>query len=249
MTDTPPSTASNRPPTADLVARSLKRRRRKQSRLVWLGLGSVSLAFLMLFILVASIASTGWPAFTQTLVTLEVHVDPAKVKAEKLPRGKFDDVLLAALGELLPGVDLSDRATRKEVKGILSSGAKFKLRDMVVADPGLIGQTVTLKVPVSDPYDQLYKGLIDRTTPEANRRLTDAEIAYFDKLVAAGIVSKPINWALLTEADSRFPELAGLKGAIMGSFWALLTTFLISFPLGIGAGIYLEEFAPKNRIS
>ena len=71
----------------------------------------------------------------------------------------------------------------------------------------------------------------------------------FDGLEAAGLISTPFNWALFTNADSRFPELAGLKGALIGSAWALLVCFLISFPLGIGAAIYLEEFAPKNRFS
>ena len=71
----------------------------------------------------------------------------------------------------------------------------------------------------------------------------------FDRLVEAGIISKPLNWGLITNADSRFPELAGLKGALIGSAWALLVCFLISFPLGIGAAIYLEEFALKNRFS
>lgn len=123
------------------------------------------------------------------------------------------------------------------------------VRDAVIADPALIGRSLTINVPVSDPYDQLNKGLIDRATPEQNRRLTDADIASFDRLAADGRISKPVNWALLTNADSRFPELAGLKGALVGSAYALLTCFLISFPLGIGAAIYLEEFAPRNRLS
>ncbi|HMO70914.1 MAG TPA: phosphate ABC transporter permease PstA, partial [Paracoccaceae bacterium] len=125
----------------------------------------------------------------------------------------------------------------------------FIIRDRVIADPSTIGQRITITVPASDPYDQLRKGLIDRATPEENRRLKDFEIAGFDKLVAEGQVSDPFNWAIFTNADSRFPELAGLRGALVGSFYALLTCFLISFPIGIGAAIYLEEFAPKNRIS
>jgi len=203
----------------------------------------------MLFILIASLVSSGYQAFTQTHVTLAVFVDPEEIPEDRLPRGGFDDVLAMSLTQLLPGVDASDRATMRQVKGILSSGAQFKLRDMVVAEPSLIGKTIEITVPVSDPYDQLNKGLIDRATPEENRRLKDPEIAFFDQLQAGGAISKPFNIALFTNADSRFPELAGLKGALVGSFWALLTCFLISFPLGIGAAIYLEEFAPKSRMS
>lgn len=235
--------------SAELVAASLRRRRRKQIRLQAIGLGAISIAFVMLFILVASLVSTGWQAFTQTHVTLDVYVDPEEVPAERLPRGGFDDVLAASLGKMLPGVDMSDRATARAVKKILSKGAQFELRDRVVADPSLIGRTITMTVPVSDPFDQLNKGLIKRDTPEQNRRIKDREIAWFDALVAQGAISKPFNWALFINADSRFPELAGLKGALVGSFWALLTCFLISFPLAIGAAIYLEEFAPRNRLS
>ena len=251
MTDTTNFPDAGKQPrrTADLVAASLKKRRAKQSRLQWLGLGAIGIAFAMLFILIASLTMTGWQAFTQTHVTLEVFVNPEEIPAEKLPRGDFDDVLAAALAKMVPGVDTGDRKTMRALEGILSKGAQFKLRDEVVKDPALIGKTITLKVPVSDPFDQLNKGLIDRDTPEKIRRVDDREIGWFDTLKSEGAISKPFNLALFTNADSRFPELAGLKGALVGSFWALLTCFLIAFPLGIGAAIYLEEFAPKNKLS
>jgi phosphate transport system permease protein len=251
MTDITTGKEAIRPssPTQEAVRKSLARRNRKQIGLQALGLTAIGFALLMLGILVTSLVSTGYHAFTQTHVTLEVFVDPAEVPEDGLPRGDFNAVLAQSLAPLFPGVDISDRAGERSLTSILSNGAQFKLRDEVVADPSLIGNTVTLKVPLSDPYDQLNKGLIDRETPEANRRLNDDEIARFDVLDEAGMVTRPINTALITNADSRFPELAGLKGALVGSFWALLTCFLISFPLGIGAAIYLEEFAPENRVS
>ena len=239
----------NQPATIELVQASLVRRRRKERILKGLGLSAICFAFLMLATLIVSLVASGHSAFVQTHVTVKVFVDPEEIREKRLPRGGFDDVLTASLADYMPAVDISDRATKKQVEKILSNGAQFKLRDLVVADPDLIGQTIEMTVPVSDAYDQLHKGGIDRTTPEENRRLDDAQIALFDQLVDAGIVSKPFNWALLTNADSRFPELAGLKGALIGSAWALLVCFLISFPLGIGAAIYLEEFAPKNRFS
>ncbi len=239
----------NQPATIELVQASLVRRRRKERILKGLGLTAICFAFLMLATLIVSLVASGHSAFVQTHVTVKVFVDPEEIREKRLPRGGFDDVLTASLADYMPAVNVSDRATKKQVEKILSNGAQFKLRDLVVADPDLIGQTIEMTVPVSDAYDQLHKGGIDRTTPEENRRLDDAQIALFDQLVDAGIVSKPVNWALLTNADSRFPELAGLKGALIGSAWALLVCFLISFPLGIGAAIYLEEFAPKNRFS
>ena len=252
MTDntvTSAESTARRGATIDAVRASLKKRNRRQARLKAMGLAAIGFAFLMLLILLASLTISGFRAFTQTHVTLDVYVDPEEVRAERLPRGGFDDVIVAALAQIVEVEDPDDRATKRALGQLVSNGAQFKLRDMVVENPDLIGQTVTITVPVSDPYDQLNKGTILRETPEENRRLKDQEIAWFDQLVEAGAISTPFNWGLFTNPDSRFPELAGLKGALIGSFWALLVCFLISFPLGIGAAIYLEEFAPKNKIS
>ena len=241
------STVRERVRTSEAVQRSLSARNRKQFFLKSLGLAAVALAFVMLFILIGSLLSTGYTAFTQTHVSIEVYVDPDAISEDKLPRGNFRKVLQSSMQELFP--EVASRSEQRSLANILSNGAQFALRDMIVEDPSLIGKSVKLTVPTSDPYDQLNKGLIDRETPEQNRRLGDREIEWFDRLDEAGAITKPLNVGLIVNADSRFPELAGLKGALAGSFWALLVCFAISFPLGIGAAIYLEEFAPKNRLS
>ena len=233
--------------TIEIVKRGIRERNRKQLILQGLGLAAVVFAFLMLFILVASLVSSGYKALTQTHVTIQVHVDSETIVRENLPRGNFRKLLQVAMQGLFP--DVTERSELRDVTGILSNGAQFILRDRIVKDPLQIGTTIELTVPTSDPYDQLNKNLIDRETPEEYRRLSDNQIAKFDKLTAMGVVSNPINTALIFNADSRFPELAGLRGALVGSFWALLVCFLISFPLGIGAAIYLEEFAPRNCFS
>lgn len=225
----------------------LRKRNRSQLMLQGFGIAAISFAGLMLFILLASLISTGYKALTQTHITLQVFVDPEEVSVEKLPRGGFRKVLAATMMNEFP--DVTGRKDVKRLTSILSNGAQFQLRDRVVADSDIIGETISLKVPVSDPFDQLKKGLVKRETPEEQRRVDDQQIAWFDALNAKGMISEPLNWGLITNADSRFPELAGLRGALVGSFWALLVCFLISFPLGIGAAIYLEEFAPKNKVS
>ncbi|MCO8146529.1 phosphate ABC transporter permease PstA [Rhodovulum tesquicola] len=234
--------------TAPEFAARLNKRKRSQIALKLAGLAAITIAFGMLFLLVASLISTGRHAFTQTFVQIEVFLDPAHIDSNDPARGNYRQVLTDTMVKLFPDV-ADDRAELRRLTTILSNGAQFSIRDSVVADPALIGQTVAVRVPVSDPYDQLNKGLIDRETPEANRRLKDDEIANFDLLKELGMVSKPLNRWLITNADSRFPELAGLKGAIIGSFYALMTCFLLAFPIGIGAAIYLEEFAPKSRVS
>jgi phosphate transport system permease protein len=224
--------------------------RRRHARDGWLkaaGIAALAIAFSMLGILVVSLLLSGYPAFTQTHVTLEFDVTEEHVSPEDPGAGNYRAVVRDALFELFP--EVTDGPAQRALADIVSNGAQYMLRDRVVANPGLIGQTVAMSVPVSDPYDQLAKGGIDRDTNEANRRVSDRGIAWFDRLAGQGLISKPINWGLLTNADSRFPELAGLKGALLGSFYALLVCFMISFPVGIAAAIYLEEFAPKNRFT
>ena len=230
------------------MRKSLSRRNRKQLILQGLGIAAISFAMLMLVILIGSLVSTGYQAFTQTHVELEVYVDPDEISEENLPRGGFRDVLSDSMGQYFPDVDMSDRVAAREVSSILSNGAQFTLRDRIVADPSLIGETITLNVPVSDPYDQLAKGLVKRDTPEANRRLDDAAIERFDRLDELGMVSKPLNG---TDHQCRLalPRTRGAEGRAGRFLLGAAHLFLISFPLGIGAAIYLEEFAPKNRIS
>ncbi|RXV67033.1 phosphate ABC transporter permease PtsA [Roseovarius sp. A46] len=234
--------------TAPAFQAGLRKRKRSELWLKSLGLGAISIAFAMLLLLIGSLISTGYHAFTQTHLEIEVELDPDLIRADAPERGNYRQILTNTMQSLFPDVP-DDRAELRKLTSILSNGAQFMIRDMVVADPGLIGETVSVTVPLSDPYDQLNKGLIDPDTPEENRRLKDDEIANFNQLAEADMVSEPLNWGLITNADSRFPELAGLKGAIIGSAYALLVCFLLAFPVGIGAAIYLEEFAPKNRVS
>jgi len=226
--------------TSEASRENVRRRRRGELWLKAAGLVAITIAFAMLLTLLSSLVITGFRAFTQTHVTLQVTLPPG----DDTP--SFRAVTRDAVAALFPE---ADEGEMRELSRILSNGAQYIIESHVAANPDLIGQTFSIRVPVSDPYDQLAKGLIDRETPEALRRVNDAGVAAFDQLKQAGLISQPFNTALFVNADSRFPELAGLKGAIIGSFYALLTCFLISFPIGIGAAIYLEEFAKKNRLS
>jgi phosphate transport system permease protein len=224
------------------------RRRRRYGadrRLRFYGIASIVTAVGLLAILIGSLMSTGYLAFVQTHVTVEFTIDAENVPADDPASGDYRAVVAEAVERLFP--ELEERADLRRAGGILSNGTQVILRNRVVADPGLIGETLTIAVPASDPFDQLSKGVIDRNLPENRRRVSDEEIALFESLEQRGLVSKPANFGLIFNSDSRFPELAGLAGAITGSFYALLVCFLISFPVGIAAAIYLEEFAPKNR--
>ncbi len=247
MTDSAgPAPAAHRDWNSPAYAANVARRRRGERVLKALGLTSIAIALGFLALMLASLVATGYQAFTQTHVTIDVAIDPAMIEADDLAKSNWRGMMGDTIETMFPD---ADRATRREIGDLLSDGAQYRVRDAVLADPSLVGQTLTIKVPVSDPFDQLHKGLVDRATPEENRRVTDVQIAAYDKLVAEDRIGSPLNWGIVGNADSRFPELAGLKGALVGTFWLLLTCFAISFPVGIGVAIYLEEFAPKNRLS
>jgi phosphate transport system permease protein len=229
-------------------SRALAHRRRRHAadrRLQIAGITAITIAIGLLGILIVSLVATGYKAFVQTMVTLDFPIDPELVDAESPADGNYRLIVRNAMQAMFPEVE--GTADLKALNEILTNNVQFMVRDAVLADPSAIGGTVTLVVPASDPFDQLNKGEIERETPEAQRRVKDRQIVWFDALDAQGRISLPFNWGLFFNADSRFPELAGLSGAIVGSFFALLVCFLISFPLGIAAAIYLEEFAPRNR--
>jgi phosphate transport system permease protein len=247
MTDIPASpTAPQTYWESDRYTARIRARRRSELWLRGLGLGAIGIALLMLAIMLTSILTSAAGALRQTQVTINVPIPAELVDPADPFSGNWRRVMQDYVATLYPD---ASTAELREFGGILSNGAQFRVRDAVVADPSLIGRSLTITVPVSDPYDQLAKGYVNRDAPEAQRRLNDAQIAAFDVLVEQGRISSPLNWGLLTQSDSRFPELAGLRGAAIGTFYLLLTTFAIAFPVGIGAAIYLEEFAPKNRLS
>jgi len=120
---------------------------------------------------------------------------------------------------------------------------------MVLADPDMIGETHRIWLLADDEVDMYMKGNVTKDIPEDSRRLKDNSIGWIDQLTDQGQVEKRFNDVFFSAGDSREPEQAGIKGAMMGSFYTLLVAMLLSFPIGVAAAIYLEEFAPRNRIT
>jgi phosphate transport system permease protein len=176
----------------------------------------------------------------RTSLKLDVYIDPSKVEAGPPPSGDFAAIARNSLQACLP--DVHDTA----LFAMLADNAPDAIKQRVEADPALIGKTVQVSFPVSEPVAQLAKG---ETPTVPNPRFTPAQIAAFDALAARGLMYATFNWELFFNADSRFPERAGLAGAITGTFYMLIVCFSLSFPIGISAAVYLEEFAPKNRLT
>ncbi|MCJ7601907.1 MAG: phosphate ABC transporter permease PstA, partial [Desulfobulbaceae bacterium] len=198
-----------------------------------------------LFLLFFSIVSSGYKAFQKTFIQIDVFFDPAEFTNENLATANFPGLIKASLRSMFP--EVTSRSDKKDLYYLVSPGASFQLVNLVQNNTSLIGQTKQIWVAANDDVDMLLKGNIDRSRPEDERRVNDNQLIWMDKLTAEGKIKKTFNTTFFTSGDSREPELAGIWGATCGSFYTLLITLSLSFPIGIAAAVYLEEFAPKNR--
>ena len=235
------------------VRGTLPRRRRAERRFRNLGRLAVLVGLAFLALMFVSIVAKGYPAFRQTWVKLPVFFDPQVIDPggaggeEVIGAADYHALVKASVRSLFP--EVKGRRDRRELGKLVSPGAVFQLRRMTLEDPSLIGARAEVWAPANDDYDMLHKGNVDRSLPESDRRLSDRQIGWFDRLAAAGRVESRFNETFFTAGDSREPELAGIRGAVMGSFFTLTVTLLLSFPLGAATAVYLEEFAPRNRLT
>ena len=239
--------------TSEAMARRLAKRRSAERRFRACGIIAIILAIAALATLFVSIMGNGYTAFQQTYIELEVHFDPEVLgvgtarDADTLSAANYPGLVKKTMRDTFP--DVKGRKAKRALYGIVSSGAAFMLRERVLADPGLVGRTERIRVPADDDIDMLIKGHIDRDAPESERRVKDDQIAWVTALEEAGRIEKRFNTTFFTAGDSREPELAGIRGAAVGSLYTLLVTLVLSFPIGVAAAVYLEEFAPTNRLT
>lgn len=240
-------TDPRRSPSETILA-SLPRRRRAEARFRIYGMAAIGVALGFLVLLIGAIGAQGVGAFAQAEIALDVTfeegvLDPAGGRdPETLSTANYRAVVRAALGEIFPEA-MGKRRDRRALMALVSVGAGFELRELVLEDPALIGKTMRVWVPADDEVDMLLKG----ATARDSGRFADRQLAWLDRLEAEGRIRSAFNWRFFSNGDSREPELAGILGAISGSFFALMTCLVLSFPLGVMTAIYLEEFAPQNR--
>ena len=237
--------------TMQRIGASLQRRHRANARLRNYGLAAVCAALGFLAVMLVVIVSEGATAFKQTTVALDVQFDRQKIDPKNtgdpdvIRKGDFQGLVKESLRRAFP--EVKSRKDKRELYKMVSGGAPFELREMVMADPSLIGQRKTVWLLASDDVDMVSKGRITREGDSDARRVSDQQFGWYDDLKAVERLDSRFNKVFFTSGDSREPELAGVLGAVMGSFYALLVCLVLAFPLGVAASIYLEEFAPKNR--
>ncbi|MBT3306617.1 MAG: phosphate ABC transporter permease PstA [Alphaproteobacteria bacterium] len=214
-----------------------EKRHRAETRFRRMGIAAVSVGLVFLAVLFGVVLASGFSAFQQTVVQLDVAVDHTG--------DNFQGMVKRSLRDAFP--DVKSRRHKRELYGLVSSDAAYQLKDRVQEKPALAGKTVSLWVPASDDIDMVVKGRISRDLPPDQRRFTDRQLVWIDALQAAGQLKTQFNWEFFTSGDSREPELAGIAVATLGSLFSLLVCLAMSFPLGVLTAVYLEEFSPRTR--
>jgi phosphate transport system permease protein len=229
----------------------LRARHRAETRFQRLGWLAIALAIGVLAVLLASIGWRGIGAFTTTEIRLDVALAPeafgpaapgAPAGGADLARADYRTLAQDALRALFP--DVTGRQGRRELAELLSRGAGEALREAVARDPARIGGTLPVWLPADDEVDLFRKA---GDAPGAGDRLSAQQVEWLNALASQDRLRARFATRFLTAGDSREPELAGIRGALVGSFLTLVVTLAIVFPLGVSAAVYLEEFAPRSR--
>ena len=236
------------------VAR-LAKRHRAESRFKWYGRISIGFGIACVLLLFTDIISKGAGAFTQTYINLEIEFSEDKLKLTPLSSEKeikaasFGSFFKKTVREQFP--DVKGRKEKRALYAMFTSDAPLILRNLVLEDPSIIGSTRTISLIADDDFDTYYKHSYGKglSSEDEIGRLNDFQKSLVGRFVDAGMVEKRFNTIFFTNADSREPELAGIRGAIMGSLLTLMVTLVLSFPIAVATAIYLEEFAPKNKIT
>lgn len=247
------STQDKKPTPFELVEASLARRYARERRFRAIGLGAIGMGLLFVSMLFINIIGNGYTAFQQTYVALDVYFDPEVIDPqgtrdpEVMGQADYRQLVRQPLRDMFP--DVKKRRDKRAMYKLISSGADFEVRAMVLQNPDLIGQTQRVWVKADDDIDMLIKGHTGEAYFQNMGSKGEKMLGWLQVLQDDGRISKEFSSTFFTAGDSREPEQAGIGGAVAGSFYTLLVTLLLSFPIGVAAAIYLEEFAPQNRFT
>ena len=233
---------------AEIVRQSLKRRYRKERRFRAYGVLAIAIALAALLLLFVDIIGKGYTGFIKTTITLDVTLDSDVMyledprDQEALSMADFTAPIIQALQSHIP--EAQSRSEQRELGRLVGTYAPNKVRDLLVANPELLGSTQTMTFLASDRVGVYVKHADD---PAYSVRLSEQQIEWVERLRESGVIDTSFNDTLFSTGDSREPTYAGILGAIVGSLLTMVVTLVIAFPVGIAAAVYLEEFAPKNR--
>jgi phosphate transport system permease protein len=242
-----------KPSTIDLVNKNLAKRYRAEKRFKAYGVAAILFGLACLVILFTDIIGKGHSAFLQTYVYVEVNYDADALDIsnvndpQQLAIADYSAIVKSALREQF--TDAKSRKQRRNLYGLVSNGASFTLRESLENNPALLIQTVGLWLLADDDIDTYYKSRGNNKDDAFVGRLNPQQVAWVETWIDKQQIKKRFNTTFFTSGDSREPEQAGIMGAMAGSLVTLLVTIALSFPIGVAAAVYLEEYAPKNRIT
>ena len=237
--------------TTQIVQDSIKRRYAKEKRFRLYGLIAIVASLTFLAMLIITISVRGFPAFTQNFIKLDVTLDQKTLglsgepDTAELRKANYYGAIKNSLLAEFP--DVKKRKDKKLLYKLVSKGGQYDLQRRLMDNPELVGETLSVWLPVGDDVNTYLKGSVDTSLPEKKRRFKDNQIGWIDSLQEKDQIAKRFNKTFFENGDSREPEMAGIRGALFGSMLTLVVTLALSFPIAVAAAVYLEEFAPKNR--
>ncbi len=215
----------------------IARRYAAERRFRLIGLGAVTLSGLFLAFLLITMIGNGLRGFTYTSVTVPIDfaANPLTVSTDDFSAPDIDRQLAdAGLRDI---VDFSvEAALGAERRWVVSESGWRVVRDAIKADPELATKRSEFAIPVASDVDIAAKS-----------DGSEAAEAVVVELDGKGLLSTGIHWPFFTSADATDPAVAGIWGALKGSLMTILIAFLVAFPMGVLAALYLEEYAAKNR--
>jgi len=235
-----------------------KKRNAAEARFRAYGFSAICVAVVALVVLLSSVLSSGLSAFQQTYITLELPLpedkldksgvrDPAVMA--KVSTIGYQTVLKNGFVAQIEELGIATELASKDIGKMISKEGAATVRYHVLANPELIGTTITIEVLASGRIDGYFKDRVTLESAALDKNTSPEALMLAQELADRGVIEKKFNWAFLTapDASDQRPEAAGLGVAILGSLYMMLVVLFLALPIGVAASIYLEEFAPKNR--
>ena len=229
------------------VGLNLHKRSRAEIRFQSLGIISILISLGFLAWLLITILAGSLGAAKHVEINIPVNLSADKVDPNNIKDASFGSIIKSGLRSRFP--DVKNRKDKKKLYNLISSESTFELRDIILNDPSILGGQKNIWVSASDDLSLFFRGKMNVELPEDQRRISDREINWISKLEEKDQIRSKVNWRFFKNGDSREPEIAGILAALVGSALSLSVCFVLSFPLGVAAATYLEQFAPRSRIS
>jgi phosphate transport system permease protein len=242
---------------SDEAARLVRKRYAAERRFRFYGMAMIAVAMAFLALLFFTIISGGVQGFMTTNIRVQVPLtaDALGVEQGATPEQiqeisgfKLTKLARGALYTQL-GIADAERPVKAQADKLLSNGIDTQLRRVLLDNPSIIGSTVDVWLLAHGAVDPFVKGQIDRNLPEDQRLMNNQQLAWIDQLEKEGRAKLKFNTALFTNGASADPELAGVAVAMIGSLFIMLLVVACALPIGVGAAVYLEEFAPRNKFT